>query len=139
MLQMHMVRWDLKNEPVQSSTMRRLSFPEREDLRNDEGKEKKQKAQNPRKKKNKKRDGISLWNESKGQIFQSIMVFKSCKCFLEGQGRGCCTGLSKILNTLLILEFLLTDGIAGLRLLLSTAPASSATVQRQKRLRGEDA
>lgn len=43
MLQMHMACWDLKNEPVQSSTMRRLRLPEREDFRNDKGKEKKQK------------------------------------------------------------------------------------------------
>lgn len=55
MLQMHMACWDLKNEPVQSSTMRSLRLLEREDFRNDKGKEKKQK-----KKKKKKQDGISV-------------------------------------------------------------------------------
>lgn len=98
--------------------------PEREDVKHDKGEQKNQQAE-----KVKKKERVSLWKESEGQILQSVMALQSRKD-LGSRGLGWCEGLGvscegKTRNTLLLAPgFLLVGGIAGLRFLLSTAPSA---------------
>lgn len=95
--------------------------PEREDLSTT-----KESRSNKPRRRGKKRQHLPAEGEQGPDIPVHYGTSELQRLLLEDRGHGCCKGLGcegKILNTLLLmLEFLLIGGIAGLRLRLSMAP-----------------